>query len=224
MLRLAIACCALTFSAAAAAEPTWKDVEATRDWKRISVRNHEDAGPITVYTADVAGTPCFRALADTPAPADVLLEVAADIVGSLDWSSAGLSRSEVLAADGNSIDYLQYLDLPGWTLSRDRFWILRGTVSREGRTRRFTWQRLGEEGGPHRLHFLALQEETKAIEPPVNLGGWEFVRSEGKTRVRYTICTDSGGALPRSFQNLATRTTLPDTVGDLVREGLRRSP
>ena len=85
-------------------------------------------------------------------------------------------------------------------------------------------RRLGEQGGPHRARFLALEEETNAIEPPVNLGGWEFVRSEGATRVRYTICTDSGGSLPRSFQNLATRTTLPDTVGDLIREGLRRSP
>ena len=56
-----------------------------------------------------------------------------------------------------------------------------------------------------------------------SIGGWEFKPEGSQTRVRYTICTDSGGSVPRGVQNMATKTTLPDTVGDLIRESLKRS-
>ena len=153
-----------------------------------------------------------------------MMAVAMDIIGSLTWSTAGLTRSEVLGKNGASIDYFQYVDVPAWTFSSDRFWILRGTASQQGTEKQFTWKRLGDNGGPYSAKFLAIQEETGAIEPPVNVGGWEFIPQTDGTLVRYTICTDSGGSVPRGVQNMATKTTLlPDTVGDLIRESLKRS-
>ena len=152
-----------------------------------------------------------------------MMEVAMDIIGSMEWSTAGLTRSEILKNTGSSLDYFQYIDVPAWTFSSDRFWILRGTASTQGDEQQFTWHRLGENGGPYSAKFKAIQEETGAIEPPVNVGGWEFKPNGSQTRVRYTICTDSGGSVPRGVQNMATKTTLPDTVGDLIRESIKRS-
>jgi hypothetical protein len=189
----------------------------------MATKKHKDAGTVEVFNKTVQGTPCFRAIAQTQATPTAMMDVAMDIVGSLKWSTAGLTRSEVLADNGKSLDYLQYVDVPGWTFSSDRFWVLRGTASTQGTKQQFTWKRIGEKGGPHSKRFTEVQEETGAIEPPVNVGGWEFIPGTASTTVRYTICTDSGGSVPRGLQNVATKTTLPDTVGDLIRESLKRS-
>lgn len=223
MIRNGTVLCALLFSTGVSAEPTWTEIEAVTDWALMTTKKHSVAGPVQVFNKTVSGTLCFRAIATTTAEPPVLMEVAMDIIGSLKWSSAGLTKSELLANKGQTLDYLQYIDLPAWTFSTDRFWVLRGTATSQGDERQFTWKRLGENGGPYSAQFLAVQEETGAIEPPVNVGGWEFIPTGDKTAVRYTICTDSGGSVPRGLQNMATKTTLPDTVGDLIRESLKRS-
>jgi len=205
------------------AAPTWAEVEAVKDWDTLAEKRHKVAGTVSVFNKEVSGTPCFRAIASTKASPSIMMEVATDIIGSMKWSTAGLTRSEVLGRNGTSIDYLQYVDVPAWTFSSDRFWVLRGTTSQQGAEHQFTWHRIGENGGPYSAKFLKVQEETGAIEPPVNVGGWEFIPQESTTLVRYTICTDSGGSVPRGVQNMATKTTLPDTVGDLIRESLKRS-
>lgn len=223
MIRICSLLIGFTLSSTAQAAPTWAEVEAVKDWDSLTEKRHKVAGTVSVFNKEVSGTPCFRAIATTTATPAVMMDVATDILGSLKWSTAGLTKSEILGKKGASIDYFQYVNVPAWTFSSDRFWILRGTASQQGTERQFTWHRLGEKGGPYSAKFLAIQEETGAIEPPVNVGGWEFIPQQSNTLVRYTICTDSGGSVPRGVQNMATKTTLPDTVGDLIRESLKRS-
>ena len=152
------------------------------------------------------------------------METVTDIPSATRWSTAGLTQSTLLGQSGNSLDYLQYLDVPAWTFSSDRFWILRGTKKISGSHYVFSWTRLGDKGGPYRSAYDAvLAANSSAVEPPLNVGAWEFTQSGSTTTVTYTICTDSGGSVPRSIQNAATKKTLPDTVGDLVRECLIRS-
>ena len=104
------ACCltlGLLISTAAQAEPTWKLIEGTANWNAVTVKKHKDAGNVTVQSQTIGGVPCFRAIAETSATPDIMLKVATDIKGTLKWSTAGLTRSEMLADNGNVLDYLQ---------------------------------------------------------------------------------------------------------------------
>ena len=62
----------------------------------------------------------------------------------------------------------------------------------------------------------------KAVEPPINVGGWYFKDAGAGVDITYLICTDAGGSIPYAIQNAATKKTLPDTVGDVVREAKKR--
>ena len=123
---------ALLLTHTAYAAPTWSQVEAVSDWRPVATKSHKVAGPIDIFSSTIAGTLCFRAIANTTVPPTMMMNVARDIVGSLKWSTAGLTRSEVLGRTATSIDYLQYIDVPNWTFTSDRFWVLRGTSSTTG--------------------------------------------------------------------------------------------
>ena len=61
----------------------------------------------------------------------------------------------------------------------------------------------------------------------MNAAAWEQVAERehddtGIVQIDRGICTDAGGAIPQWLQRTTTRRTLPDTVGDLVREAKRR--
>jgi hypothetical protein len=211
------------FAPYAHAEPTWSQISQVTQWDAVTTKKHKEGGTIQVFSKTIAEIPCYRAIAQSTASPQIMMEVAMDIVGSLKWSTAGLTRSEILNRQGNQLDYIQYIDVPAWTFSSDRFWILRGVKTENGKSLLFTWKRLGENGGPYAKEYQQVKDTTSAIEPPVNVGGWEFVPDGANTKVKYTICTDSGGSVPRSIQNMATKTTLPDTVGDLIRESVKRT-
>ena len=68
-----------------------------------------------------------------------------------------------------------------------------------------------------------LAANPKAIEPPVNVGGWTFTPTATGSDILYYLCTDVGGSIPRAVQSAATKGTLPDTLGDLVSEAGRRA-
>ncbi len=207
---------------ALAGSPSWSDVIAESGWTQISTRDHKDAGTIQVYKKTVSGTACFKGRATTDLDPQVMLEVAIDIPGTVRWSSAGVAEGEILSQSGTNIDYYQYLDVPGWTFSSDRFWFLTGVIEQSGDTTMFHWDRL-VNGGPHAQRYNQVKAaHPDAIEPPVNVGGWQFTTTGASTLIQYYICTDTGGSIPAMVQNAATTRTLPDSVGDLVREARKR--
>jgi len=213
----------LLSSSAFAETPTWSQVAGTDSWELLTTKRNADAGEVNVYRATIAGIICFQGMAMADVPVEALLDVATDIESAIAWSSAGVREAETLARNGDSIDYYQYLDVPGWTLSADRYWFLRGVIERGSDETSFHWDRFDVEALYAERYQQVATANPKAIEPPINVGGWTFRSTEAGTEIRYRVCSDVGGSLPRGVQNAATKGTLPDTVGDAVREARRRS-
>ena len=212
---------ALLLLPAATAGPAWSQI-VQPGWTVLSTRQHPDAGAVEVRARTVGGVACFAAAATVDLPREALLGVATDIPSSVRWSTAGVQEAETFAKSAASLDFFQYLALPSWTLSADRFWFLHGIVERTATRSVFRWDRL-EAGGPYTARYEAVREaHPGAVEPPINTGGWVFTAAEGGTRVEYYLCSDVGGSIPVTVQTLATTRTLPDTVGDVVREARRR--
>lgn len=210
------------FVATALAAPTHAQMDAA-SWSKYSDREHDDAGKVEIYSATIGGLQCFKASALTmDADANTMLKVVTDVVGAKRWSSAGVTKAEVLSRAGNSIAYYQYLDVPGWTMTSDRFWFLQSTVVDEGRTKKMLWEKL-DTSGPYAARYQQIKAENgNAVEPPVNVGSWVFEGQDFGVAIHYSICTDAGGSIPTAIQSAATRKTLPDTVGDVVREAKKR--
>ncbi|MFH1463383.1 MAG: hypothetical protein ABIO70_03255 [Pseudomonadota bacterium] len=208
--------------AALAGTPTWPEMR-TAGWVHEATRTHAAAGTVEILSKTVAGTECFQGRAKVQLEPEIMFQVASDIEGAMRWSTAGVTDAATLLRTDTIIDYYQYLDLPGWTLSADRFWFLHGHVERAGGAVTFWWERL-VDGGPYAAKWQAVKAaHPSALEPPVNVGAWVFTPVEGGTRVQYMVCSNVGGSIPTSLQNTATTHTLPDNVGDLVREATRRS-
>lgn len=217
------ACSTVAGSTAAYAGTPTHATLVKAEWKHLTDKNHADAGTVSVFNATVDGTACFRGTATVDLPAEKLLEVVVDVDGSTKWSSAGVTQAKVLSRQGDTMDYFQFLDVPNWTMTADRFWFLTGKVQRSPEQLAFTWTRL-VDGGPHSAVWSKVKADNSgAIEPPVNVGGWFIIPSEKGTLIDYQVCTDAGGSIPSMVQNAATRKTLPDTVGDAVREAKRRA-
>lgn len=208
---------------AAAATPTWSDMVSTSGWQEYTTREHADAGVVTVHQKDIAGLPCFQGVATTKLSMDTLLSVVMDVEGAKKWSSAGVTEAKLLARDGNTMEYYQYLDVPGWTMASDRFWFVRSTLEKGADRTVFRWERLAEGGSHTDAYAKVKAEHPSAVEPPVNVGGWVFTPKGDAIEIRYVICTDTGGSIPTAVESMATSRTLPDTVGDVVREGKRRA-
>lgn len=207
----------------ASADPTWAEIQAFDDWIEHGTRDHDDAGKVDIWRTQTDETYCFHGLATVDVGAEVLWQVATDMESAKDWSSSDVAEAETLAVNGSIIEYYQYLDVPGWTMSKDRFWFLRGRTVREGAKITFSWERL-IDGGPHaEKHAAVLEAHPNAIEVPVNSGAWVFEPSDDGTDVHYYICSISGGNIPEKLGMMVTTTTLPDNIGDLVREGRKRS-
>lgn len=210
------------FAASALAAPTWTDVQAATSWTVDSAVDTSDAGKVDISTATIGGVTCFRAIANTDASLETLTATVMDVPGTLKWSTAGVTEAENLSKAGSAFDYYQYLDVPGWTMSSDRFWFLHGTLSKDATSTVFRWERL-VDGGAYADKFKAVKTaHPDAIEPPVNVGGWMFSGAAPTVKITYFICTDTGGSIPVFVQTAATRRTLPDTLSDAVREAHRR--
>lgn len=206
------------------ADPTWSDIRASSSWTEQATRQHEDAGTVVVLKATIDGIQCWRADVTVDIAAEPMMEVAMDIEGTPDWATtANVSEAKVLANSGRVLEYYQLMDVPTWTLARDRFWFVRGRARNEAGAVSFAWEKLDEGGAHGTVYAEFVEAHPKAIEPPVNAGGWHFTPTAAGTEIRYHICTDSGGEIPQSVQSMATSSTLPDTVGDLVREARKRA-
>lgn len=205
----------------ALAAPTHGAMDSA-SWSEVTTRNHSDAGTVRVLSTKIDGVDCFRGEATVDVPGSKLLDVVADVAGAKRWSSAGVTQAEELARNGNTVEYYQYLDVPGWTMASDRFWFLTADIASGGGTHTLKWSKL-DQGGPHKATYEKVKADNSgAVEPPVNVGSWAFVDSDGGTKMTYSVCTDSGGSIPAAVQSAATKKTLPDTLGDVVREAKRR--
>jgi hypothetical protein len=207
----------------ASADPTWAEIQAVDDWIEHGTREHDDAGTVVVWRTQLDEVYCFHGQATVDVDAELLLTVATDMESAMEWSSADVAEAETLSRSGGVIEYYQYLDVPRWTLSKDRFWFLRGRTVRTGGAITFVWGRL-DEGGAHNARYLeVIEAHPDAIEVPVNSGAWVFEPDGDGTVVHYYVCSISGGHIPEKLGMMVTTTTLPDNIGDLVREGRRRS-
>jgi hypothetical protein len=209
-------------SVALAGQPTWSDIKSTTAWEHVTTKNHSQAGSVEVKRSTIGGIPCFLGRATAPLPVDALLDVVTDVASAKDWSSAGVTEAKLLGKVGTNVDYYQYLNVPSWTFASDRFWFLRGEIEKTGPNVVFRWDRLIDGGAYASTHKDVVTRNPGAVEPPVNVGGWEFRPGSAGTEISYYICTDVGGSIPRAVQSMATKGTLPDTVGDVVAEATRR--
>lgn len=212
----------IAFVLAAHAAPTHAAMESA-NWTHLTDREHDDAGTVKVYSGSVAGVSCFKATAETSdVDGKTMLDVVSDVVGAKKWSSAGVTQAELLGRNGNTITYYQYLDVPNWTMASDRYWFLTSVIDETPGKRSLKWQKI-DPSSPHAARYESFKaENSKAVEPPVNVGGWYFTDDDFGMSITYLICTDAGGSIPTAVQSAATRKTLPDTVGDAVREAKRR--
>ena len=212
----------LAAGSSALANP-FSELAAATDWTFLASKTVDPVGEIKIFERSSGDPPCLRAEGQTDLPVSLLLELVSDIEGEPGWSTAGLTEAKILKKGADFLDYYQYLDTPGWTLTADRFWFLRGTFVGEKGQQIFYWDRMGDRGGPYHAEYDAVTAaHPRAIEPPTNLGGWVFEEAENNVKMSYIICSDSGGSIPRSVQMLASRSTVPDVLVDVVREGKRR--
>ncbi len=118
---------------------------------------------------------------------------------------------------------MQVLDVPGWTMASDRYWVLRGERFTAGAAVGYRWNRLDWQPVYPALVEELAQLAPKGVEPMTNWGRWSFVQGEAGTRATYELCSDAGGSLPAWLQRAAATRTLPDTMADVAREAARRA-
>jgi hypothetical protein len=191
-------------------------------WRRLSQSDHDVAGVVEIFTAHVDTIDCFRGIAHTERTPAQLLDVVTDLGTAPRWATTGVTEGKVLEHTATSIVYYQYLDVPDWTFTADRFWVLQAAISVTPARTELAWDRL-----PSGSKWLAerdrvAKDHPDAIEPPINTGSWRFEPEERGTKITYSVCTESGGSIPLALQNAATRRTLPDNLGDVIREARRR--
>ena len=197
---------------------TWDSLRADSGWA-VSYTASEDIGTVKVLKKEINGFPCFQGQSTTTLSVPMLMSVATDITGAKKWSTAGITKAEVLGQGGGKIDYYQYLDIP---FLSDRHWFLRGYIETKGSETRFRWDKI--PGNAHASRIAQLRTESSdAVEPPLNIGAWVFLSGDKQTEVRYYICTHPGGSVPASLQSIGTEKTLPNNVVDLIVEAQRRS-
>lgn len=209
------------FSVSLAGAPTHHDIDAAT-WRDVARAKHDDVGTIQISHAELGPVDCYRGVAQVADTSiDALIDTVSEISNAPRWSSAGIVEGAILSRRGDHLEYYQVLDVPDWTLASDRYWFLQGDITRTpSGAAAFRWERLPED--QHRaVRERVTSTYRGAIEPPVNVGVWSFAPAGDEVEVTYIICSDTGGSMPRMIQNTATRTTMPATIADLVREARR---
>jgi len=190
----------------------------------------KDANGVDVYKKDVPGAPVpgFKGIKIVDADPDLLFDAILDVRSHVGLSDdIPLKKSVVISKSGNTIDFWQYLDVPGWTLANDRYWFARMTFNRDvggvdGHHVQ-TWSLIDATQHPSHLATATAIDED-AVLTPFNYGGWEVEPMPGgKVKLTFRTLSDPGGSLPKSAQNLATQKTLPDNLLQFEAEAKRRA-
>ena len=210
---------ALIFSVLSIAAPTLTGLLDDSGWKAHKKIRNKKVGTIVVQKKKIDGSWCYRAQSDVKEVSFTrLVEVSKDIPSAVKWSSSGVKESVVIEQKGSRIDYYQYLKIP---FLRDRHWFLRGNIKEDATSFRFAWERVPLT--EHSAFRKKIKEKSpKAITPPINVGEWYFQKKEAFVLVRYSICTDPGGSIPKSLRQFGTMKTLPTNVKEMVMEARKR--
>lgn len=206
----------------AADAPPWDALLGDEGWSQLATPTSSSGHTVDLRLKEIGGIPCLRGEVRGVWSVASLMATAADIEGSPKFSSEKLHASEVLARTDRSMDYLQILDVPDWTMAADRFWVLRAEQFERGGGTGFRWQRFDWKAAYPQLATRLATDHADAVEPDPNWGAWLFTPVEGETLVRYHLCSNAGGSLPGWLQKAAATRTLPGTMGDLLLEATRR--
>ncbi|MFZ5480009.1 MAG: hypothetical protein ACOZNI_24805 [Myxococcota bacterium] len=198
-----------------------RGLEDPAGWAEIDRKQVDDVGEIVVRHKEVLGESCLEGSTTVALDADALLAAATAVEDQPRWSSWKLPAAKKLAGTATAFDYYQLLDNPAPIA--DRYWFVHARVGVEGSDRVFRWDQL-DAAAKYPAEAAALQARfPEAVPTRTNLGDWTFTPSPAGTRVRYRICTDAGGNVPRWAGEIAARNTLPGNVADIVREVRRRA-
>lgn len=210
-----------SFAHAADSRALRAQMEAPDGWKEISRNEEKQVGTVVIRHKEIDGAPCLEGTTIATLTPDALLAASIDIPNQPSWSTWSLPASGKLGSGNESFDYYQVLDNP-FPIA-DRAWFLNGRVLRNGAERAFAWEPI--DPATHPTTWADVQARfPDAVVTRVNLGDWTFTpEADGTTRIRYRICTDAGGNIPRWAGEYAATRTLPTNVGDIVREVSRRT-
>jgi len=210
----------LLITSAQAYNPTWAELKDSSGWT-IQDTVQTKVGAVVVKKKLIDGFPCFSGTAKYPEQLNIplMIEIASDAESAITWSSADITHAKTLSVTNTSVDYWQYLSIPVFS---DRMWFLRGYFERDGEAFLFRWEKL-ENGGPHKEFYKAKIEQFPHAEvTPINLGAWRIQQVENTTFVRYSICSHPGGSISPMFQSIATESTLPNNLVDMIQETKRQ--
>lgn len=192
-------------------------------WTDMGEDTKRETGTMQLKLKDVGGTQCLLAIADVDVSADVIYEVVTDVPAAKSFSSETLIASKTLGRDGATVHYYQHLDVPGWTMASDRFWVLAGTDFSSGGKRAFRWDRFDWRAAYPELATDIDTNHASAVEPMTNFGAWVLTPTDVGTEAHYYICSDPGGSMPEWLKKTAATKTLPNTVADVMREARKRT-
>jgi hypothetical protein len=195
-------------------------------WTRLKRR---DRGGVAVYRKDLPGhdQAAYRGVKVMDVDPDVLCDAIFDVGNYKGLSDKiPLKASEVIAKTRTTVDFWQFLDVPSWSMAKDRFWFARLTVQRdvggqEGRHRQ-SWRIIDAEQHPEHL-AKARAINANAILAPLNYGGWDIrPLPDGRVELTFVVLSDPGGRLPKSAERLSTARTLPENLLQFEAEAKRR--
>jgi len=213
----------LGMSLALAADPAAlrAGLEDAAGWKLVETKKVDGVGTVEVQHKEVHGEDCLSGSTVAALDPDVLLAAATDVEHQASWSTWKVPEARKLTPGATSFDYYQLLDNPSPV--SDRFWFVHARTSTEAGVRIFRWDQV-DAATAYPTELAALQKKyPDALSTRTNLGDWTFSPEAGGTRIRYRICTDAGGNIPRWVGEMAARSTLPTNIADLVREVKRRA-
>lgn len=193
---------------------------ASSGWEELTRKNLDGVGEIVIRHKKIVDQDCLEGTAHAKLPPDVLLAAATDIPNQPKWSTWKVPASVKLSSGAAAFDYYQVLDNPPPVA--DRYWFVTATSGRVGEDRVFAWELV--DPATKWPDALATVKEgwPSAVMTTVNVGDWTFTPQGDTTRIRYRICTDAGGNIPRWVGEIAATSTLPTNIGDLVKEVRRR--
>lgn len=200
--------------------PTWSELKDENGWT-IQETIKTEIGDVVVSKKVIDAFPCFRGVTQYPKPLPVsmMIDIAADAESAIEWSSADVSDAKNLRRTTEYVDYWQYLDVPVFS---DRMWFLRGYFEQDGDAYLFRWDNL-DQGGPHKdFYDQKVKQYPNAEMTPINLGAWRIENKDNGTHVDYRLCSHPGGSVPPMLQSIATESTLPNNLRDIILETHRR--
>ncbi len=194
-------------------------VRSDAGWEAVGDRAEDGLGTVALRHKRQGEVDCLEGSVTVAPSPRALLNVAADVPSATRWSRFELVASKVISRSGGRVKYVQLLDNPAPVA--DRYWFLEGRSSETEAASVYAWRHIDPAEHPDVLaEILGLR--PSAVSTGVNVGEWRFTPAGGKTALRYRLCTDAGGSIPKWAGEFAATRTLPANIADLVKEAAKR--